>query len=38
MKPVQRSEIVEYVTYEETREVFQRKVIAEKARGRIHLD
>jgi hypothetical protein len=37
MKTVPRSEIVDYVTYQETREAFQRKVFAEKARRRIHL-
>ncbi len=37
MKFVQRSEIVDYVTYEETREAFQKEVFAAKARRRIHL-
>ena len=37
MKSVQRSEIVDYVTYEETREAFQKEVFAAKARRRIHL-
>jgi hypothetical protein len=37
MEPVQRSEIVDYVTYEETRETFQKEVFAAKERRRIHL-
>ncbi len=37
MKPVQRSEIVDYATYEESRGAFQKEVFAEKARRRIHL-
>ena len=36
MRSVQRSEIVDYETYEETREAFQREVFAAKARRRIH--
>ena len=37
MRLIERSEIVDYVTYEETREVFRREVLAEKARRRIHV-
>ncbi len=37
MKPVERSDIVDHVAYEETREVFRKKVLAEKARRRIHV-
>jgi hypothetical protein len=37
MKIVQRSEIVDNITYEEDRELFQRKVFAAKVRRRIHL-
>jgi len=37
MKPVERSEIVDYVTYSESREAFQKEVFAAKARRRIHL-
>ncbi len=37
MKPVERSEIVDHVTYEETREAFRREVLAEKARRRIYV-
>jgi hypothetical protein len=37
MKTVQRSEIVDYVTYQETREVLQRIVFVEKERRRIQL-
>jgi hypothetical protein len=37
MKKTQRSEIVDYQTYGETREEFQRQVFAAKARRRIHL-
>jgi len=37
MKTVQRSEILDYQTYEETREAFRRKVLAEKERRRIHV-
>jgi hypothetical protein len=37
MKPVQRIGIVDYVTYEELREAFQKEVFAAKARRRIHL-
>ena len=37
MRPVKRSEIVDYVTYEENRGAFQQEVFAAKARRRIHL-
>jgi hypothetical protein len=37
MRPVQRSEIVDYVSYGENRGVFQKEVFAAKARRRIHL-
>jgi hypothetical protein len=37
MKNVQRSEIVDYQTYEETREAFRTMVLAEKARRRVHV-
>jgi hypothetical protein len=37
MKTVQRNEIIDYLTYQETREAFQRQVFTEKARRRIHL-
>ncbi len=37
MKTVERSEIVDWQTYEETRESFQREVFAAKARRRIHV-
>jgi hypothetical protein len=37
MKPVERSEIVDYVTYSESREAFQKEVFAAKARRRIHI-
>jgi hypothetical protein len=37
MKKVQRSEIVDYQTYEDTRADFQKQVFAAKARRRIHL-
>ncbi len=37
MKLVQRSEIVDYLTYQDTRVAFQREVFAAKAQRRIHL-
>jgi len=37
MKTVQKSEIVDYMTYQEQRETFQKEVFAAKARRRIHL-
>ena len=37
MKPVERTEIVDYVTYEEGRDAFRDEVMAAKARRRIHL-
>ena len=37
MKPVERSEIVDHVTYEETRDAFRKEILAEKARRRIHV-
>ncbi len=37
MNPVQRGEIVDYQTYEETRDAFRTRVLAEKARRRIHV-
>ena len=37
MKPVDRKEILDYVTYEEEREPFRDRVMAEKALRRIHL-
>jgi len=37
MKPVQRSEILDYITYEERRGAFQKEVFPAKARRRIHL-
>ena len=37
MKIVQRSEIVDYVSYEENRRAFQNEVFAAKTRRRIHL-
>lgn len=37
MGKVQRSEIVDYQTYEETRERFREQVLAAKARRRIHV-
>jgi hypothetical protein len=37
MKTVQRSEIVDYQTYEESREAFRGKVLVEKERRRIHV-
>jgi hypothetical protein len=37
MRKVERSEVVDYQTYEENREEFRRKVLAEKSRRRIHV-
>ena len=37
MKPVERSEILDYVTYEEGRERFRAEVIAAKAVRRLHI-
>ncbi len=37
MRTVQRSEILDYVSYQETREIFQKEVFAAKSRRRIHL-
>lgn len=37
MKLVERSDIVDHVTYEETREVFRKEVLEGKARRRIHV-
>lgn len=37
MRTVQRSEIVDYETYEDIREEFRKKVFAVKARRRIHV-
>ena len=37
MKPVERSEIVDYVTYEEGRDAFRDEVMAAKSRRRVHL-
>jgi hypothetical protein len=37
MQSVRRSEIVDYLTYQEGREAFQKTVFAEKARRRIYL-
>ena len=37
MRPVERSEIVDYVTYEEGREAYRKRVLAEKAPRRIHV-
>jgi hypothetical protein len=37
MQTVRRDEIVDYITYSEIREPFQKKVFAEKARRRIHV-
>lgn len=38
MKPVERSEIVDYVTYEETRDAFREKIFEAKAPRRIHIE
>ena len=37
MKPVERNEILDYVTYEETREPFRAKVMETKGPRRIHI-
>src|SRR5438128_5894332 len=37
MRPVERSEIIDYVTYEEGRDAFREKVFAEKAPRRVHI-
>jgi len=37
MRPVERSQIVDYVTYEEGREAYRKQVLAEKAPRRIHV-
>lgn len=37
MKPVQRSEILDYITYGERREEMRRRAMAEKGRRRIHV-
>src|SRR5262245_51510276 len=37
MRTVTRGEILDYATYEETREEFRREVLREKARRRIHV-
>lgn len=37
MRPVERSEIVDYVTYEEGREEYRKQVMAEKAPRRLHV-
>jgi hypothetical protein len=37
MKPVQRQEIVDYVTYEERRDAIRQSVLREKAERRIHV-
>ena len=37
MRTVQRSDIVDYITYSEIREAFQKEVFAEKAQRRIHV-
>jgi hypothetical protein len=37
MRPVERSEILDYETYEETRDQFRSHVMAEKARRRVHV-
>jgi len=37
VKPVERSEIVDYVTYDEGRDAFRDEVMAAKARRRLHL-
>jgi hypothetical protein len=37
MRPVERIEIVDYVTYEEGREGYRKRVLAEKAPRRIHV-
>lgn len=37
MKPVERKEIVDYVTYEEGRDAFREKIFAVKAPRRVHI-
>jgi hypothetical protein len=37
MRIVQRSEIVDYISYSETREAFQKEVFEAKARRRVHV-
>ena len=37
MKPVERTEIVDYVTYDEGRDAFRDQVMAAKAQRRLHL-
>src|SRR5262245_16838848 len=37
MKPVQRSEIIDYVTYEEGREEFRQQVMEVKSKRRVHI-
>jgi len=37
MRTVRRDEIVDYITYSEIREMFQKEVFTEKARRRIHV-
>jgi hypothetical protein len=37
VRPVERREIVDYVSYEDTREAFRRQVLAEKAPRRVHV-
>lgn len=37
MKPVERSEIIDYVTYEEGRDAFRDRVMEAKAKRRIHI-
>lgn len=37
MKPVERSEILDYITYEEGREGFRDRVMAAKAQRRVHV-
>ena len=37
MKPVERSEIVDYATYEDTRDEFRAGVIEAKAPRRVHI-
>ncbi|HJZ67016.1 MAG TPA: DUF3501 family protein [Blastocatellia bacterium] len=37
MKPVERNEVIDYVTYEERRDAFRKKVMEAKAPRRIHI-
>lgn len=37
MKPVERSEIIDYVTYEEGRDAFREKIFAIKSPRRVHI-